>query len=188
MILAYGSDRIGSDRIGSDRMKMKVIAVMLMFSSLSWGAIPTNSVGTGAAQGVVPSGSGRLSLTATAELIASSGDCNKVCSQVRARILNQKPAVAEEYKIWKERLGVKGDTIMYLRGYSATEELLKFMSSYYVTRAPEGQMEPAFLTNLMGKCFPKSFVDIDHARLSGLVDTVWAAKTLRVEKAINSCK
>ena len=148
-------------------MKTLVTAILLLGSAVASAAIPSN----------------------TLELSARDArDCKKVCAQVQQRVKGAKRDVSTEYKIWRERLGVKGDTVMYLRGYSAAEELLKFMSAYYVTRAPEGQMDPTFLAYFMGKCFPEAFVDIDHANLSGLVDTVWAAKNLRLAKVVNSCK
>lgn len=120
--------------------------------------------------------------------VKGSGECRKVCAEIRVKVSSEKKSVAGEYNIWRERLGVKGDTVTYLKGYSAAEELLKFMSNYYVTKSPERQMDPAFLAYFMGKCFPESFVDVDHAKLSGLVDTIWAAKNLKIEKSVNSCK
>jgi hypothetical protein len=47
---------------------------------------------------------------------------------------------------------------------------------------------PQFLVYLMAKCFPEAYVDLDRARLTGLVETLWTAKNLKVEKEISTCK
>ena len=119
---------------------------------------------------------------------AAIPDCKQVCGDVRTKLKHDSKDVKNEYERWKERLSLKSDTVTYLRGYSAAEELLKYMSTYYETKAPENQMDPQFLSYLMGKCFPETFVDVDRAKLSGLVDTIYAAKNLPLEKKLNSCK
>jgi hypothetical protein len=40
----------------------------------------------------------------------------------------------------------------------------------------------------MGKCFPEAYIDPDRARLHGLVDTIWVAENMKVEKELTTCK
>lgn len=115
-------------------------------------------------------------------------DCSKVCSDVRASLKSNSKQVEVAYKQWQERLGLKGDVVRYEQGFSAAEEMLKFMSTYYKIQAPGNQMEPTFLAYMMGKCFPESYIDVSHAKMSGLVDTIWAAEHIKIESRLNTCK
>ena len=119
---------------------------------------------------------------------AQQGECIQVCGHVRAKLKADTKLVDEEYKQWQERLGVKGDVVRFDQGYSAAEELFRFMSSYYRRQAPGQQMEPTFLAYMMSKCFPETYIDASRARMSGLVDTIWAAENLHVEQQLNTCK
>jgi hypothetical protein len=120
--------------------------------------------------------------------VGAQGDCVQVCGEVNAKLKRNKKLVDEEYKQWQERLGVKGDVIRFDQGLSAAEELLRFMSTYYRRQAPGQQMEPTFLAYMMSKCFPETYIDASRARMSGLVDTIWAAENLHIEQQINTCK
>ncbi len=120
--------------------------------------------------------------------IASESDCVKVCTSIRNRLHANSKQVNAEYKLWQERLAVTADVIRFPQGFSAAEELLRFMSTYYVTKAPDNQMQPTFLAYEMGKCFPEAYIDVDRARLSGLVDTIWVAQNMKIAGALSNCK
>jgi hypothetical protein len=120
--------------------------------------------------------------------ISASGECARVCGDIRARMKTSAKQVEAETDLWRQRLGVKSDVITYPQGFSAAEELLKFMSNHYPSRAPGNQAEPQFLAYLMAKCFPETYVDLDRASLNGLVGTMWSAKNLKIEKEISSCR
>lgn len=113
--------------------------------------------------------------------------CNKVCAEIRAFLRRDANNVKTEYERWMERLALKGDIVTYHGGESAAHGLLRFMANDYVTRAPENQMTMEFLDSLMNKCFPDAIVDIDRARMSELVNILWAAKNLMIEKKMNAC-
>ena len=125
------------------------------------------------------------SASGAAALAAPGEDCSRVCDGLRNKLKSNSRSIDAEYQMWQMRLGVKTDVIRYPQGFSAAEELLHFMSTYYVTKAPANQMDAAFLTFLMGKCFPETYIDTDRARLSGLVDTIWLAENVRLTKAQN---
>lgn len=113
--------------------------------------------------------------------------CKRVCAEIRAFLRRDAANVRTEYERWMERLALKGDIVTYHGGESAALGLLRFMANDYVTRAPENQMTMEFLDSLMNKCFPDAIVDIDRTRMSELVNILWAAKSLVLEKKINSC-
>lgn len=120
--------------------------------------------------------------------LGPQAECAQVCSGVKAKLKANARQVEYEYKQWQERLGVKSDIVRFDQGYSAAEELLRFMSTYYRRQAPGQQMEPTFLAYVMTKCFPETYVDPSRARMDGLVDTMWAAEHLKIENQMNSCK
>lgn len=124
----------------------------------------------------------------TAHAAFQQPDCAQVCNDMRGRIKKNALQFDQEYKQWQERLGLKSDIVRLDQGYSAAEELLRFMSSYYRRHAPGQQMEPPFLVYVMSKCFPEAYIDNSRARMSGLVATVWAAEHLKIERKINTCK
>lgn len=115
-------------------------------------------------------------------------DCARVCGDVRAQLKANAKQVDTSYRQWQARLGLKGDVVTYAQGFSAAEELLRFMSSYYKLSAPGNQSQPTFLAYMMGKCFPETHVDPTHAKMSGLVNTIWAAEHLKIETSLNTCK
>lgn len=111
-----------------------------------------------------------------------------VCADLKKKLKANSKKVEAELERWQQRLGVKGDIVRYDEGYSAAEELLRFMVTHYRLQGLGSQMEPAFLTYMMMKCFPEAHVDQNHARMSKLVETIWTAKHLQVEKSIATCK
>lgn len=113
--------------------------------------------------------------------------CKKVCADIKTFLRRDAQNVKIEYERWMDRLGLKADIVIYHRDESAAHGLLRFMSNDYVTRAPENQMTMEFLESLMNKCFPEAVVDIDRARMSELVNILWASKNLVLEKKIDSC-
>jgi hypothetical protein len=134
----------------------------------------------------VPNSSTQINVQPRA--ISASGDCSRVCSNIRSRIKASTKLVEAETDLWRQRLGVKTEVITYPQGFSAAEELLRFMTDHFPSHAPGNQAEPQFLVYLMAKCFPEAYVDLDRARLTGLVETLWTAKNLKVEKEISTCK
>ncbi len=113
--------------------------------------------------------------------------CPKVCADIKAFIRRDARNVELEYERWMERLGLKGDIVIYPREESAALRLLRYMANDYVTRAPENQMSIEFLAELMNKCFPEAVVDEERARMSALVQILWAANKLQIEKQIYLC-
>jgi len=74
---------------------------------------------------------------------------------------------------------------------SAAEGLLEFMVRHFrlsQDRGPRSQLNPAFLTYMMLKCFPEAYQDQTHARMSKLVDTLWTAQHMNIEKDISTCQ
>lgn len=122
--------------------------------------------------------------------------CERVCSRIKSRLAANKSSVQTEYKQWQERLGVKKDQdiVTYDRTeqeVSAAEALLEFMVRHFrphQERGPRTQMNPSFLTYMMLKCFPEAYEDQTHARMSKLVDTIWTARNMNIEKDISSCQ
>lgn len=139
------------------------------------------------AQGAIQNSS-QLAVQPPARPQSGFNDCARVCGGIRAKLKSRSKDVTAENEIWRQRLGVKSEIVTYPQGFSAAEELLRFMAEHYPMRAPGNQAAPEFLSYLMAKCFPDAYVDLDRARLTGLVETIWTAKNLKVEKDIAQCK
>lgn len=131
-------------------------------------------------------------LQGVASQIANPGfvqpECSMVCGDLKKKLKANSRNVEVELARWQQRLGLKHDVVRYDDGLSAAEELLHFMATHYRVKPIGNQMNPAFLTYMMMKCFPEAHVDQTHARMSKLVDTLWVAKNLPIEKSIATCK
>jgi hypothetical protein len=163
---------------------MQTLSSRLIVAALALTAF--TSLVTSIARGSIPSASTQINVRP--KPISASGECVRVCGDIRQRMKTASKQVDAENDLWRQRLNVKSDVITYPQGFSAAEELLKFMTDHYPSRAPGNQADPQFLAYLMAKCFPEAYVDLDRASLKGLVGTIWTAKNLKVEKEISSCK
>lgn len=123
-------------------------------------------------------------------------ECARVCARIKSKLDANKSLIQNEYRQWQERLGVKKDqdVVTYDRSeqdMSAAEGLLEFMVRHFrpsQERGPRSQMNPQFLTYMMLKCFPEAYQDQTHARMSKIVDTLWTAQHVNIEKDISSCQ
>jgi len=131
-------------------------------------------------------------LQGAAAQIANPGiiqpECSTICGDLKRKLKANSRKVDAELARWQQRLGLKHDIVRYDYGLSAAEELLHFMATHYRVKPIGNQMNPSFLTYMLMKCFPEVHVDQTHARLSKLVDTLWLAKNLSIEKNIATCK
>jgi hypothetical protein len=164
-----------------------LISASLIFASSERFAVASVGSGVQASQQTTTS-----ALQGAAAQIANPGivqpECSTVCGDLKKKLKANSRKVEIEHARWQQRLGLKHDVVRYDDGLSAAEELLHFMATHYRVRPIGNQMNPAFLTYMMLKCFPEAHVDQTHARMSKLVDTLWVAKNLSIEKSIASCK